>query len=427
MAEDKTAIDLLPLVPEKHEYDDARKSSYRLLTDPTDTDSVKYHFTMYQIDGSEPLREILTFRRNVTKLARGSDLESDAKAPQLILIVGRMLHGTAETSFQQGVDRNMNVLLENARSTAYHAVIVAAVDPDAPTALELQAATAASTAVAQPDAVLDTLKEGLDAMVQVLAPFRALARVKRYLRRACRKPADMSIRTYVSHFNRINEEELALLPPFSTNNKLDFSEMIEIWQYAIPSSWNRKLQEQGKDPVLMTANEFVTATEFIESSEADYAKVPRKKDSTSSKKKKSAKTENPGGTKYCKYHGKNNTHTTEECKVLKAQKEGKKVSFGKNKTWSRDSDKSTSKSKKDLSAFIAKAVKKELNSFNSKKNKRKADLNAIDANGEGSDNDSDSDISLKDFDYEQFENLSFNGSLDDSEHSTKSFDTAQEE
>jgi hypothetical protein len=26
--------------------------------------------------------------------------------------------------------------------------------------------------------------------------------------------------------------------------------MMEIWQYAIPASWNKKLQEQGKDPVL---------------------------------------------------------------------------------------------------------------------------------------------------------------------------------
>ena len=68
MTEEKSHSDLLPLVAEKHEYEDTRTSSFKLLTDPTEPASVTYYFKMHQIDGSEPLREILTFRTNVNKL-----------------------------------------------------------------------------------------------------------------------------------------------------------------------------------------------------------------------------------------------------------------------------------------------------------------------------------------------------------------------
>jgi hypothetical protein len=53
-------------------------------------------------------------------------------------------------------------------------------------------------AVLEPAQILVTLEEGLKAMIEVLTPFRALARIKRFLRRACRKPADMPIRTHLA-------------------------------------------------------------------------------------------------------------------------------------------------------------------------------------------------------------------------------------
>jgi hypothetical protein len=50
--------------------------------------------------------------------------------------------------------------------------------------------------------------------------------------------------------------------------------MMEIWQYAIPASWNKKLQEQVRIQSLTTA-EFIEATEHIEGAEGDYEKVSR--------------------------------------------------------------------------------------------------------------------------------------------------------
>ena len=68
---------------------------------------------------------------------------------------------------------------------------------------------------------------------------------------------------------------------------------------------------------------------------------------TSSKKKP---------THYCKHHGPNFLHNTEECNALKNSKsEGTNCS---NKTWSRKAEEEKSKSKKELATLIAKAVNK---------------------------------------------------------------------
>jgi hypothetical protein len=421
MSEEKTHSNLLPLVPTAHKYEDARKASFNLLTEPGTATSVKYKFEMFQIDGSEPLREILTFRTNVKKLAHGMAMDSDAKSAPLIVIIQRMLHGTAIAAFNEGVNMHLKQLLDEARTAAYDHEISGSVDPDNPTDVEIAAAVQVRLAVAQPVASLVTVEIALDEMIRTLAPFRALARVKRYLRRSCRKPADMPIRAYVSHFMRINNEELELLPPFTVANKLDCSEMAEIWQYAIPASWNKKLQEQGKDPVLMSASQFITATEYIESAETDFDKDPKK--DKSSKKKDDKKSS--GGTKYCKVHGQNKTHDTANCKVIKGQGSGaksyEKKPFSKNKTWNRDSNKSSYKSKNDLAAFIAKTVKAEINSYGKKKSKK--DLNAIDKDEEGEVKD---DVSLKDFDYDQLDNLSFTGDNDDASMRSVDYDTAEE-
>jgi hypothetical protein len=37
---------------------------------------------------------------------------------------------------------------------------------------------------------------------------------------------------YISHFLRVNEEELGLLPPFKANNKIELSEMMEILRHS---------------------------------------------------------------------------------------------------------------------------------------------------------------------------------------------------
>jgi hypothetical protein len=123
--------------------------------------------------------------------------------------------------------------------------------------------------------------------------------------------------------------------------------MMEIWQYAIPASWNKKPRSKVRIQSMTTA-EFIEATEHIEGAEGDYEKVSQRTDKSS--KKKLQKKES-SGTKYCKLHGTNTTHDTKDCKVLKARdsggyNKGKDSSKYKNKTWSRDGAKSAEKSRR---------------------------------------------------------------------------------
>jgi hypothetical protein len=109
---------------------------------------------------------------------------------------------------------------------------------------------------------------------------------------------------------------------------------MEIWQYAIPASWNKKLQEQ--DPVLMTTAEFIEATEHIEGAEGDYEKVSREPTSLPRRRNFRRSLAVPSTASSMAP----TTHDTKDCKVLKARDSGgynrKRFLKYKNKTWSRD-------------------------------------------------------------------------------------------
>jgi hypothetical protein len=414
---------LLPLVPVEVEVDKERQSVYKIYTEVGNKDSPRYDFYINQIDGTEDLRSVLNFVNRIEELRVANGHLTDASATAHNNIVMSLVHDTAKTGYEMGRNAARARSWERARKDAYTTALNAASDP--PTQGELAGAQAASDNTAQPDLTLNEIEEAIHYMVIDLVPANALQRVKRYLRRGCRKPADMKIRVFVSHLLRINYSELPLLPPFSPANSLTNDEIIEIIQYAVPNSWSRKLREQGKDPLLMGTTLFINAMEAIESAETDFnaasngdSGTSAKKSNKSSKKaKRSNKSTNSGdgGEYYCLKHGKNSTHATDDCLVLKrlANKgSGNTNTKSKNKTWKRDADKSTSESKKEVAAFLKKAVKKELNSFlkakgQSKDKKRKADLNAVDA-----DLLSDGEVSLSGFDYDQLDNLNFDDSDD---------------
>ena len=92
--------------------------------------------------------------------------------------------------------------------------------------------------------------------------------------------------------------------------------LTEIIHYAIPSSWNKKLQEQGKDLLVMGMPAFLTALEDLEASETDFQKASTNtSSSTRSSTKKSGK----------KSRKSNKTATSNRTQVLKG---GSKASNG---------------------------------------------------------------------------------------------------
>ena len=49
-----------------------------------------------------------------------------------------------------------------------------------------------------------------------------------------------------------------MLPPFEDNQSLANDEVLEIFQYAIPSSWNKEMRRQGFDPLKQSLKEFIS-------------------------------------------------------------------------------------------------------------------------------------------------------------------------
>ena len=246
------------------------------------------------------------------------------------------------------------------------------------------------------------IKVALEVMLTGIMPSKALPRVKRYLRRECRKPPEMKVRLYFQLLNRINSVEIPCLPPFNNTRKFNKDELMDIVLYGVPKSWIREMDRQGIDPLQRTLGEVVMFLEQIESAEEhDHKSTP-----VTNKKKGGKKNSPSSGDKYCLIHG-HGGHSSDECHKLKA--EAKRLKTGgeskpkgsySNKTWKRNADGKRKKSQNELNAFVKKSikegVKKELNAL-SKDKKRKSSDDAINLNA--------FDADLKDFNYANMDNL----------------------
>jgi hypothetical protein len=130
-------------------------------------------------------------------------------------------------------------------------------------------------------------------------------------------------------------------------------------------SWQVEMDRQGFDPLDKQIPEVVNFVENIEVAEEHSLKsktVAKKKNSSSNNGKKDNNKSNgkQKPTHFCKEHGSNFSHNTEECRTL-AYKKGdsseKKKSYP-NKTWVRKANEANSTSKKELAAFVQKEVKR---------------------------------------------------------------------
>ena len=411
---------LIPLVVPEREVPKEKQSSFRVYAVPGDSTTTRYDFNINHIDGEEGVPHTLHFCRQIAKLRLATNVTNADQMPAFSALVTTVLYGQAKVHYEAGVQMRRAHLLEEARTAKRTEHLNNAVDKNNLTAEELAAMNTAVNAVEPPEVTLEVITMALNFMIRQIVPVGALARVKRHLRRGCRKPADMTIRSYTTALRRINEEDLMMLPPFLESNRIPEDEMKEIIQYAIPNSWNRKLREQSKDPLLMSYFELVTTLENYESAEVDFDATAKsgnsngkgKKPNGNAKKGKGQaskpKAEGDPGNKYCIRHGWNNTHTTEECKTLKKLADADKAKAGgsKNKTWKRPKDDSTSKddTKKEVQAFVKEAFKAELKAAKKRKTK---DLNNVEIDRDGD---------WADVDFEALESFANDdGSVDSSE------------
>ena len=135
------------------------------------------------------------------------------------------------------------------------------------------------------------------------------------------------------------------------------------------------MDRQGFDPMIKTFSEVVNFMEQIEAAEEFEPKPNNNNDKSKHKSSakgkgnysKASKGNANGGDKYCLHHGWS-SHTSEECTVLQEMSKQKKAKFERGsssnnynnsskKDWKKKAHDEGYKSKKDLAAFVKKAVK----------------------------------------------------------------------
>jgi len=389
--------ELLPLVPESEleTLDSSNSVRFELKTVPSAADSATYRKHIRILTGSESVRTIVTWYKDIGTVITGLHLQDDnAGAKNRAALMRTVMSGTPKSLFETKLTAEMTTArADEARRLGGIA--------EANLAGSGAAEFARANALPLDDSMtVDHLKNSLCHVLDNVIPSKALQRIKRSLRRRMRKPNDMNVRQYVQHLIRINNEELPFLPPFRTTNSLSPDEMVDIFLFGTPKSWQIEMERQGFDPLMKTQAEVAAFMEQIESAEAfdsvgNAGNKSQKNDKDSGKKKSKHTNSNKGsGGKYCAIHGKSG-HSTEDCRTIQRLKDkedgGGKPAASKNKSWNRPKD----DDKKDIADLVKKQVKRELNALTEAKSKKRAQ-------SEVNNCEEDDDLSISKMDFNEF-------------------------
>jgi hypothetical protein len=363
---------------------------------------------MQIVDGTESVRTLLNWVQNVAIVLTGMDITTAANVRQM---VDQLCRGTARSIFRQAWDTIGGAAKQQAHDAAADAAARAAINARA--IHEFMNA--------------DRMHAAIRTVVSGCTPQKVLQRVKRYMRREMRKPADMKIRQYLVHLNRMNNEEVPNLPPFGANQSLSDDELVDILLYAVPKSWIKDMDKQGFDPVTKSPEQVTDFLEQLETAEDFDPDKQKQVNNNNNNNKNKGKMQKQGsnnnaknGDKYCMLHGKGN-HSTDECRNMQAQAKRMKTNGGdskpsgsKNKTWNRkDGDKKkVTFGKNEINTLVKKAAKKAA----------KKEINALSKKRKSEDSDSEEEMNnieerIEDMDLNNFNSEDLKKVLDDDEFS----------
>jgi hypothetical protein len=367
-----------------NDSDSTRTSTIKLRTTPSDENSPLSTCSIYHIDGTEPLRQVLAWRRQIDLIVRGLNL----KQPEdMINIVQERCQGEAKSAFMAAIGERRE----------YRNSITDQKWEEEKNKKRSESATDYTKRVEELEALLPTLRLltvedfelGLQAVIAAVSPYKVLSVQKRWLRSHLKKPRDMQMKNFVYHIQRMNTEELAYLPPFRGKQQmLTKDDIVEILHKASPQDWKSKMTLQDFDPEQHTIKEFISFCDRIEASEVNKPNGSGQPHHSNKKAKTTGKNDNG---KWCTYH-KSKTHDTSECKYLLGKQSGtefkdsgNKKPVYKNKSWSRKAEEAKTYSKNEINAIVKKAIEEERknwekqNTKSSKQTKRSAnEANFID-------------------------------------------------
>jgi hypothetical protein len=229
-------------------------------------------------------------------------------------------------------------------------------------------------------------------------PRRALELQRLWMLRYMRKPKHLSIRKTVNAITKMNNS-LPLFPGGEESSKFPEQELVGLIEWSLPPIWRAKFDLDNYIPTLDTKARLIEECEAIERNLGpdDDGENKKKK---GNKKTKTAKT-GGGGSKrdrgekdkhlFCKRCGRNGTHTTQDCRILKkeqagAEKKEEKRPFTK-RTFRKEANAIARKAaKKGSLSILAKSLAKEQSKAKKRAGQQKKSKSDKDA-----DSDSDSD------------------------------------
>ncbi len=208
----------------------------------------------------------------------------------------------------------------------------------------------------------DHYNQAMQKVTEHVLPKRALSRQRRFMRRQLRKPFKMAMQTFVARVNEINKY-LDSFPPFHDDQKLSEEDLLELLEFGLPKSWQNQMTLQGFVPSDKTMAEFLEFCDRLEMTEeggterTERASKSDKSHDESHKKRQNRKRshdreESEKGEFYCELHGKNSTHSTGECRVLKAQAKKMRAAYESQTP----AQKRKFKQQQELNALVTEAV-----------------------------------------------------------------------
>ncbi len=321
----------------------ANSKKHDCRTAPTDSKSPTFKVTVPILDGTETVTQVLHFLEVVKQVFTGHNLNTGAARFTMVRQV--LINDPLKKFNEAAADRGSQTV--------------------------------------------QTCEECLKEVAMHLMPKQALLRQKRYMKRHCRKDADMTIREFATKYSHLNDQMVKMAQILhvgddvfdADRHKINDDDLLECLHNAIPNSWRNEMIRQKfhyEDETKASLIEFCERMELTEGTynalgEANQAKAEGDK-KPAAKKTNATASSGKGKRKkqFCKHHGVNYTHDTNSCRTIAkllagakgdGEPEAKKPKFT-NKTWQRNGNSSFDKEKfqkykkhAELNAFVVQTAR----------------------------------------------------------------------
>jgi hypothetical protein len=291
---------ILPLIPEeigssddeKHEY-----IGYELKAKAGDTRSHK---------------DAARYKKYVRKFNEGSP-------QQWITLMTDLDEILLQNSIETGEDAAATVrtLIRGESGTTFDAALSAAI-------------------VGKDDEILEMTKihvdDALAEVAETVFPHRALETQKNWMTRGMKKPRAMSTRSMSSAVTRLNNA-LPRFPNADEDSKFSEQDLLGLLEWSLPAKWLTAFDLKGYIPTHHSRAKLIAECEALERNLEATEEKPEKhtEKSKHSKKRKHDNKVNSRGNRnggsdpkkkyFCKEHGKDANHPTNECWTLKKRNE----------------------------------------------------------------------------------------------------------